>query len=250
MSVSEFNHSKFIRNSKLETQNLMQDLAPLEKSLGVDFKNKDLLLQALTHRSYINENPKFYLDHNERLEFLGDAVLELAVTEYLYQNFKNAEGDLTSWRASLVNSKMLAQIAHEVKINDFLLLSRGEAKDTGRAREYILANAMEAVIGAVYLDQGYTPCADMIQRHITPKLLKIIEQKLYQDPKSHFQEEAQERVGITPTYEVLDEWGPDHSKHFVIGVLLGKDMVAKGEGNSKQEAQEKAAEEALKEKGW
>ena len=228
----------------------MKDLSPLEKSLGVDFKNKDLLLQALTHRSYINENPKFYLDHNERLEFLGDAVLELAVTEYLYQNYENSEGDLTSWRASLVNSKMLSQIAHEIGVNDFLLLSRGEAKDTGRAREYILANAMEAMIGAVYLDQGYAPCAEMIQRHITLKLPDIIKHELYRDPKSRFQEEAQERVGITPTYEVLDEWGPDHAKNFTIGVLLGKDMVAKGEGNSKQEAQEKAAENALKEKGW
>ena len=172
------------------------------------------------------------------------------MTEYLYENYKNPEGDLTSWRASLVNSKMLAQIAHEIGVNDFLLLSRGEAKDTGRAREYILANAVEAMIGAIYLDQGYTPAADMIQRHIIPKLPEIIEQKLYRDPKSHFQEEAQERVAITPTYEVLDEWGPDHSKNFVIGVFLGKDMVAKGEGNSKQEAQEKAAEHALEKKGW
>lgn len=229
----------------------MTDLSPLEKTLGLDFKNKDLLLQALTHRSYINENPKFYLDHNERLEFLGDAVLELAVTQYLYQNYKNPEGELTSWRASLVNSKMLAQIAHDLGMNDFLLLSRGEAKDTGRAREYILANATEATIGAMYLDQGFAAAEKFIKTHIIlPKLTEIIEKHLYIDPKSHFQEEAQERVGITPTYEVLREWGPDHSKNFVIGVFLGEEMVAKGEGASKQEAQEKAAEKALKEKGW
>ncbi|MFY9458024.1 MAG: ribonuclease III [Candidatus Spechtbacterales bacterium] len=229
----------------------MKDLSPLEESLGTDFKNKDFLLQALTHRSYINENPNFYLDHNERLEFLGDAVLELAVTQYLYQNYKNPEGELTSWRASLVNSKMLSQIAHDIGINDFLLLSRGEAKDTGRAREYILANAIEAAIGAIFLDQGFVSAEKFIKTHIIiPKLTEIIEKQLYIDPKSRFQEEAQERVGITPTYEVLDEWGPDHSKNFVIGVFLGNEMVAKGEGASKQEAQEKAAEKALEEKGW
>jgi len=228
----------------------MQDLSSLEKSLGVDFKNKDLLLQALTHRSYINENPKFYLGHNERLEFLGDAVLELAVTEYLYQTYENPEGDLTSWRASLVNSKMLAQIAREIGVNDFLLLSKGESRDTGRAREYILANAMEAIIGAVYLDQNFGKTIDLIGKYVIPKLPEIIEKELYKDPKSRFQEEAQERVGITPTYEVIDEWGPDHAKNFVVGVFLGKDEVAKGEGNSKQEAQEKAAEKALEEKGW
>jgi ribonuclease III len=229
---------------------MMKDLSPLEKSLGVDFKNKDLLLQALTHRSYINENPKFYLNHNERLEFLGDAVLELAVTEYLYQKYENPEGELTSWRASLVNSKMLSRIAHDIGINDFLLLSRGEAKDTGRAREYILANATEAAIGAIYLDSGFSAAEEFVKSHIISKLPEIIDKELYRDPKSRFQEEAQDRVGITPTYEVLDEWGPDHSKNFVIGVFLGKEMVAKGEGNSKQEGQEKAAEKALEEKGW
>jgi len=133
----------------------MKDLSPLEKSLGVEFKNKDMLLQALTHRSYLNENPDFYLDHNERLEFLGDAVLELAVTERLYNTYKDPEGELTSWRAALVNSKMLSKIARKLGINEFLLLSRGEAKDTGRAREYILANAMEAIMGAMYLDLGF-----------------------------------------------------------------------------------------------
>lgn len=228
----------------------MKDLSKFEEALEVEFNNKDILLQALTHRSYLNENPNFRLRHNERLEFLGDAVLELAVTRYLYNKYENPEGELTSWRAALVNSKMLSQIAKDLNVNDFLLLSRGEAKDVGRAREYILANAMEATIGAIYLDQGFEEAENFVNRKITPHLSEIIEKNLYKDPKSHFQEEAQERVGITPTYEVLDEWGPDHAKHFVIGVFLDKDMVSKGEGSSKQEAQENAASNALEEKGW
>lgn len=228
----------------------MKDLSPLEEILGVVFKDKNLLQQALTHRSYINENPKFHLDHNERLEFLGDAVLELVVTERLYQNYKNPEGELTSWRAALVNSKMLAQIAQDIGINNFLLLSKGEAKDTGRARQYILANTIEALIGAIHLDQGYAAAAKFIQAHILTKLPEILKGELYKDPKSRFQEEAQERVSITPTYEVLDEWGPDHAKRFVVGIFLGEELVAKGEGSSKQEAQERAAEKALEAKGW
>lgn len=228
----------------------MKDLSPLEKSLGVEFKNKDLLLQALTHRSYLNENPDFYLDHNERLEFLGDAVLELAVTERLYNTYKDPEGELTSWRAALVNSKMLSKIARKLGVNEFLLLSRGEAKDTGRAREYILANAMEAIMGAMYLDLGFKLADGFVLEHIMPELPEIIEKGLYKDPKSRFQEEAQDRSGITPTYEVTNERGPDHAKHFTIGVFLDKELIAKGEGDSKQEAQEKAAEKALEAKGW
>ncbi|MBI1888483.1 MAG: ribonuclease III [Candidatus Spechtbacteria bacterium] len=228
----------------------MKDLSLLEQSLGVEFKNKDLLLQALTHRSYLNENPNFRLAHNERLEFLGDAVLELAVTKYLYEKYKNPEGELTSWRAALVNSKMLASIARDLEMNDFLLLSRGETKDIGRAREYILANAMEATIGALYLDRGFDEAGAFIERYITPKLPEIIEKHLNKDPKSRLQEEAQERVGITPTYEVLDESGPDHAKNFVVGVFLDKELMAKGEGASKQEGEERAAQNALKARGW
>lgn len=228
----------------------MLDLSPLEQTLGVNFSNKDLLRQALTHRSYLNENPDFYLDHNERLEFLGDAVLELAVTEHLYQNYKNPEGDLTSWRAALVNSKMLSSIAKTLGINEFLLLSKGEAKDVGRAREDILANSMEAMIGALYLDQGFEIAGSFIKEHILAKLPEIIEGKLDRDPKSRFQEEAQERVGITPIYEVLKEWGPDHAKRFTVGVFLEKEKVAEGEGSSKQEAEEKAAYNGLESKGW
>jgi len=228
----------------------MNDISKLEEKLGIKFNNKDLLQQSFIHRSYLNENPDFPLEHNERLEFLGDAVLELVITEYLYRNYPNPEGDLTNWRAALVNSKMLAEIAQRLDLSNFLMLSRGEAKDTGRARQYILANTFEALIGAIYLDQGYQPAEQFILKEVVKELPRVLEHKLYRDPKSRFQEKAQERAGITPTYEVLKEWGPDHNRHFVVGVFLEKELVAQGEGNSKQEAQEKAAEEGLKKKGW
>lgn len=228
----------------------MESLSSLEKIIGIKFKNPDLLQQALVHRSYLNENPDFSLTDNERLEFLGDAVLEMVVTEYLYQNYPNPEGDLTNWRAALVNAKMLSEIADKFKINDYLFLSRGEAKDNGRARSYILANAFEALIGAVYLDQGYEMAKEFIEKSILKELSRIIRQKLYHDPKSRFQEEAQERVGITPTYEVLKEWGPDHAKQFIVGVYLAEELVAQGQGASKQESQEKAAQAGLDKKGW
>jgi len=222
----------------------------LEKKIGVEFKNKDLLLQALTHRSYLNENTNWHLDHNERLEFLGDAVLELVVTDYLYANYHNPEGELTNWRAAIVNSIMLAKVSWKFNLNDYVLLSRGEAKDTGRARQYILTNTVEAVIGAIYLDQGYEKSKEFIVKFIITELPVIIESKAYRDAKSLFQEKAQDRVGVTPTYEVIKEWGPDHARNFNIGVFLGDELVAEGEGLSKQEAQQVAAEEALKRKGW
>ena len=227
-----------------------ENLSSLEKNIGYDFKNKDLLLQALTHRSYLNENPKWRLDQNERLEFLGDAVLELVVTEYLYKNFPNPEGEMTNWRAALVNAIMLSQITKEFNLNDFMLLSRGEAKDTGRARQYILANAIEALIGAIYLDGGYEPAAKFIEKFVLKELPRIIEGRLYRDAKSLFQEQAQDKVGITPSYEVLEEWGPDHARNFKIGVFLEKEMAGVGQGPSKQEAQQMAAEDALKKRGW
>ncbi|KKT61938.1 MAG: ribonuclease III [Candidatus Yanofskybacteria bacterium RIFCSPHIGHO2_01_FULL_41_27] len=227
-----------------------ENLSSLEKNIGYDFKNKDLLLQALTHRSYLNENPKWRLDQNERLEFLGDAVLELVVTEYLYKNFPNPEGEMTNWRAALVNAIMLSQITKEFDLNDFMLLSRGEAKDTGRARQYILANAIEALIGAIYLDGGYEPAAKFIEKFVLKELPRIIEGRLYRDAKSLFQEQAQDKVGITPSYEVLEEWGPDHARNFKIGVFLEKEMAGVGQGPSKQEAQQMAAEDALKKRGW
>jgi len=229
----------------------MKDFLVLEKKLNLDFQNKDLLVQAFCHRSYLNENPDFPLPHNERLEFLGDAVLEQVVTEYLYQNYpRQPEGELTNWRAALVNAKMLAKIAKDLDFNEFLLLSRGEQKELGKARMYILANTFEALIGAIYLDRGYSVAKDFIQKHLLKELPEIIEKKLYKDPKSRFQEEAQERVGVTPTYRVLEEWGPDHAKHFIVGVFLKEEMVAKGEGSSKQEAEEAAAQAALEKKGW
>jgi len=229
----------------------MKDFDLLEKKLGLKFKNKDLLVQAFCHRSYLNEKPDFYLTNNERLEFLGDAVLELVVTENIYQNYpEKSEGELTNWRAALVNSKFLGKLARDLDFNDFLLLSKGEAKELGKARLYILANTFEALIGAVYLDRGYKTCQEFIKKHLMPKLPDILQKGSFKDAKSCFQEEAQERTGITPLYKVLEEWGPDHAKHFIIGVFLDKELVTKGEGSSKQEAEEEAARNALDTKGW
>lgn len=229
----------------------MSNLLELQQKLSLKFNDEDILLQALTHRSYLNENPGFRLGQNERLEFLGDAVLELIVTEDLYAKFpEKPEGELTSFRAALVNSRMLSEVAVELEINEYLMLSRGEARDVGRARQFILANVFEALIGAIYLDQGYDVSKNFIHRVLMPKLDAIVENKLYKDPKSLFQEEAQERAGTTPTYEVVREWGPDHDKHFIVGVFLGDEKMAEGEGPSKQAAQEEAARNALHVKGW
>jgi len=229
----------------------MKNLSKLEKKLGVNFDNENLIKQSVVHRSYINEHPEFELAHNERLEFLGDAVLELVVTEYLYKNYENPEGELTNWRASLVNSVMLSTVARELDVEDFLYLSKGESKDTNiKARNYILANAMEAIIGAVYLDKGYAVSEKFISDKIISKLPEILDKKLYEDPKSRFQEISQEKAGVTPSYKVIEESGPDHDRHFIVGVFLKKDLVAKGEGSSKQEAQVSAAQEALDIKNW
>lgn len=229
----------------------MKDFSLLEKKLGLKFKKKDLLTQAFVHRSYLNENPDFALDQNERLEFLGDAVLELVITEHLYKEHPDkAEGELTNWRAALVNAKMLTQVAEELGFNDFLLLSRGETKELGKARQYILANTFEAVIGAIYLDLGYDSADKFIRQYLLKRLPDIIQKKLYKDAKSHLQEEAQDKVGVTPMYKVLKEWGPDHKKKFTVGVYLKDDMVAEGQGYSKQEAEEDAAKAALGVKGW
>jgi ribonuclease-3 len=229
----------------------MKDFSILEKKLGLRFKNKDFLIQAFVHRSYLNENPDFYLKNNERLEFLGDAVLELIISEYLYKQYPGkSEGELTNWRASLVNAKMLAQTAQELELNEFLLLSRGEAKELGKARQYILSNTFEALIGAAYLDSGYEPCDELIKKCLIVKLSAIIESGLFKDSKSRFQEEAQERVGVTPVYKVIKEQGPDHAKNFTIGVFLKDKLVAEGGGLSKQEAEEEAAKKALGVKNW
>lgn len=224
------------------------NLSALESKIGFVFKNKALLKESLTHRSYLNENLSWGVSHNERLEFLGDAVLELAVTEILFNKFSQyPEGQLTSLRAALVNYQIMAEIAKNLGFDEFILLSRGEAKDIGRARKVILANAMEAVIGAVYLDAGYQEAKRIIEEFIVnPNLNNVIEGGLYKDPKSHLQEIVQEKMKLTPTYQMLEEWGPDHKKIFKMGVYFGDKLVAEGEGYSKQEAEIEAAKNALK----
>jgi len=225
-----------------------KDWSKLEKIIGVKFENQDLLKQALVHRSYLNENPDFHLPQNERLEFLGDAVLELVVTKYLYNTFSDPEGTLTNWRAALVNAKILAEITQKLGVEEFLFLSHGEAKDKeSKARQIILANAFEAIVGAIYLDQGLEPADTFINNVVVTRLSHIISAGLYIDAKSRFQELVQEKFSITPTYHVLEESGPDHAKHFVIAINIGETFIAKGEGTSKQEAQMSAATNALKE---
>ena len=195
----------------------MIDLSPVEQALGVTFHNKDTLRQALVHRSYLNEHPDFALGHNERLEFLGDAVLELVVTEYLFENYDNPEGELTNWRAALVNADMLAFVCQRLGIEDQLYLSRGEAKDKNtKARYYILANACESLIGAIYLDGGYEAVRSFIAQTVFPKADEVIKKNLTEDYKSHLQHQAQDAEGITPTYKVLSETGPDHDKNFTL----------------------------------
>lgn len=228
-----------------------KEFGGFEKLIKIEFEDKDLLKQALTHRSYLNENKGLKGGHNERLEFLGDAVLELVITHFLYEKYpEKNEGDMTSIRSALVNATTCAEVANKLSVNDFLLLSRGEAKDTGRARQYILANALEAIIGAIYLDQGYEKAKDFILQNITPMTEQIVNEELWVDAKSKFQEKAQDVVGITPAYKTLKEVGPDHDKKFTVGVFLGEQLVSEGEGDSKQDAEQSAARAALKEKGW
>jgi len=222
-----------------------------ENIIKVTFNDKKLLRQAFIHRSYVNENRKFKDKHNERLEFLGDAVLELAITDYLFEKYpERNEGELTSYRSALVNAQTCSQIAKNIHVNDFILLSRGEVKDTGRARQYILANAIEAIIGAIYLDRGYKTARDFILNNFSPLVEGIVSDGSWMDSKSKFQEAAQEKVNITPSYKTLDEEGPDHDKTFTIGIYLDKELIAKGSGDSKQEAEQKAAKEALSVKNW
>jgi len=230
----------------------MKDFSILEEKIGVKFNDQDLLKQALVHRSYLNEHPDFELNNNERLEFLGDAVLEIEVTEYLFFNFPNKkEGELTNFRASLVNTKMLASVAEELNLEKFLYLSKGESQDKNtKARKSILANTVEAVVGAIYLDQGRERTQKFIEERIIKKFDYILKNELYLDPKSRFQEKAQEIEGITPHYKVLKESGPDHDKFFEVGLYLDKDLIAVGRGSSKQEAQIEAAQEVIKEKNW
>ena len=226
-------------------------LQEFQKQAGIQFKDERLLQQAFIHRSFINENPRSGLEHNERLEFLGDAVLELVVTEYLYSVYPNhSEGDLTAYRSALVNAVTLGQVADHLDFNALLKLSKGEAKDVSRARSSILADAYEAFIGALYLDQGYDVAKQFISRTVLIRTEDIIKQGLHKDAKSFVQEKAQEAKAVTPNYKVLGEEGPDHDKRFRVGIYFGEDLIAEGEGKSKQEAETSAARAALQAQGW
>ncbi|MDD2681173.1 MAG: ribonuclease III [Patescibacteria group bacterium] len=230
----------------------MPELGKLEKTLGFKFNNVNVLRQAMVHRSYLNEHPEFASGHNERLEFLGDAVLEIVVTEYLYLNYpETPEGDLTNWRASLVNSKMLYVIATELNLENYLYLSRGEAKDKNKkSRQYILANAVESLIGAIYLDQGLQKAKELVLSKIVVKLPEILKTQSYLDPKSRFQEQSQDKRGVTPHYDIISEEGPDHAKTFNVGLYLEDKLITTGQGLSKQEAQVDAAAKGLKLLDW
>lgn len=218
----------------------------IEQIIGRQPKDLDLYISSFTHRSYLNEHRGFHLPHNERLEFLGDAVLELVSTEHLYKNYEHPEGELTNFRSALVNYKILSDIARRLSLEQFLLMSKGEAKDTGRARQVILANAIEALIGALYLDLGYEAAAEFINKEILVELPNIITGGTYMDPKSKLQEIIQEKHGVTPTYGVVSESGPDHDKVFVVAAFMKSKEIGRGEGPSKQEAEISAAEDALK----
>lgn len=230
---------------------MQKDFSSFQQNIGVAFNDLELLRQAFTHRSYLNEHRGEVQGHNERLEFLGDAVLELIATHFLYEQFPDKpEGDLTAYRAALVNAITCAEVATALEMNDYLLLSRGEAKDTGRARGVLLANAFEALVGAIYLDQGYDAAKKFIEAHLFPKIDEIIKKRLWQDAKSSLQEKAQEKEGVTPHYTVLSEAGPDHDKHFTVGVYLRDVLLAQGDGKSKQEAEQTAARAALEKRKW
>ncbi len=229
----------------------MNSIEKFAQDIGIEFSDIGLLERALTHRSYINENAQYKLGHNERLEFLGDAVLELVVTDFLYKNYKNPEGELTSWRAALVNTDMLARVSNGLGVESFLRMSRGESRDKGsRARHHLLANTVEAIIGAIYLDSGYENARVFIDKYIIANLEEVLEKKIWRDDKSYFQEKAQEHQSVTPHYNVIKETGPDHGKVFEVGVYLGEELIATGTGESKQQAQRAAATAALIKKGW
>lgn len=235
----------------MEDKAIKDSLDKLQSIIRVTFTDAMHLLSAITHRSYLNEHREATWDHNERLEFLGDAVLELVVTDYLYKKYpEKPEGELTAVRAALVNTVSLAQASEKMGVNEFLLMSKGEAKDVGRARQYILANAFESCIGAIYVDQGYEAAATFIGQHLFPKTDDIVLNRLWQDAKSRFQELAQEHASITPNYETLAQEGPDHDRVFTVGVYLKDDLVAEGKGRAKQEAEQQAAEAAILAKGW
>lgn len=229
----------------------MKDFSTLEQQLNITFKDKNYLTQAFLHRSYLNENSSLGIGHNERLEFLGDAVLELAVTDYLYKTYpEKPEGELTAFRAALVNTNTISDSAKKLGFENYLLLSKGESKDTGKARAYILANTFEAFTGALYLDQGYAAAEQFILTYLIPELIEIIKHGLWRDAKSYVQEKSQEVEGVTPSYKVLHDSGPDHDKIFTVGIYFKDEKIAEGKGSSKQEAETAAARQALEVRGW
>jgi len=222
------------------------DTKKLSKVIKTKIKNKDLYITALTHRSYLNEHPDYTYPSNERLEFLGDAVLQLVSSEYLYDKYpKSPEGDLTNYRAAIVRTTSLAQEAKRLEFGEFLLLSNGEQSTGGRDREYILANTFESVLGAIYLENGLDYCRKFVERELLYKVEDIVNNESYKDAKSKFQEIAQEKFSVTPNYEVVDSWGQDHEKTFKVAVLLDKEEYGVGEGKSKQKAEQRAAKAAI-----
>ena len=232
-------------DKKLVNNIMANTYSKLEKKIGYKFKSGEILQNVFVHRSFLNENVGKEIDSNERLEFLGDAVLELVVTDYLYNNYKNPEGELTNWRAALVRGQMLAKLAKEIDLGENLMLSKGEEKSGGKTRDIILANAFEALIGAIYIDGKYAASEKFITKFVLSKLDVVLETKSYIDAKSRFQELVQEKMGITPKYQVISEFGPDHSKSFAIGAYIGDKLVGEGTGSSKQIAQQEAAADAL-----
>lgn len=229
----------------------MEKYTDFEQKLNLDFQNKDLLQQAFIHRSYINEQKDSGLAHNERLEFLGDAVLELVVTDFLYKKYPEvAEGRLTAYRSALVRTESISKAARDLGINDLLMLSKGESQDQGKARDYILANTFESFIGAVYLDQGYDAAKTVIADSLFGNIEFIISEGSWRDAKSYAQEKAQEIYSETPRYELVSSEGPDHAKDFVMAIYFGDKKIAEGTGNSKQKAQQSAAQNAILKEGW
>jgi len=229
----------------------MKDFKKISQILNISFQKLDLLKEALTHRSFLNEHRDWGIPHNERLEFLGDSILGFVVAEYLIKHYPQfSEGELTSLRAALVNSDSLLAVAKELKLEDYLLVSHGEARELKNSRSYLLANTIEALIGAFYLDGGIEKAKDFIQKYILSKTETILQTESYKDAKSLFQEKSQELLGITPIYKSLKSWGPDHAKQFEVGVYLNEDLISQGTGYSKQEAEVNAAQKALESKGW
>jgi len=227
------------------------DIQHLEEKLGIKFNNQDLVLNAFVHRSYLNEQANFHLPSNERLEFLGDAVLQLIVSEHLFNTYPDdPEGQLTNYRASIVNAKTLSQVSGKLELGQYLLLSKGEEASGGRTRPYLLANTFEALLGVIYLDQGIEVSKQFVHKYVIPELSSIIEQNLYKDFKSRLQEVSQEKLSLTPIYKVINEDGPDHAKNFTIGVFLDDAQVGEGAGSSKQSAEQEAAKNALGNKNW